>query len=94
VVPSLCLALSGCLQADDLGGGGSGTSETDTASQTDTASETDTADETYPAPPYGTEVGDTIADLVFFRGDGEALALSSYYAQPPPALIIFGTAAW
>lgn len=71
-------------------------SETDTGSETETetAGETDTAQDSYPPGPYGTEVGDTIADLEFVRGNGEPLALISFFATPPPALIMFGTAAW
>ena len=101
VIPGVCLALSACVAADDLAGG-TDTSETlantDSASETetDTSSETDTSGETDTGEPQqtGTEVGDIIADLVFFHGDGEPLALSSYYGQDPPALILFGTAIW
>lgn len=105
VLPSLCIfALSGCLQSrSDTGtaGGTNGTTdetdtigETDTTGGTDTLSETDTSDGGLTSGMVGTEVGDTIADMVFFRGNGDALALSSYAGQEPPALIIFGTASW
>ncbi len=76
---------------------GGETSAGETSAGETSAGETstsETANESYPAEPYGTAVGDVIANLEFVRGDGELLALDSFYAQPPPALIVFNTASW
>ena len=60
----------------------------------ETLGETGTPSGCYPAGPYRTELGDTIAPLAFVREDGEAHGLELHCGQPPPALILFGTATW
>ena len=47
-----------------------------------------------PEGPFGTEVGDTIDDLVFFRQNGDPIGLHSACGLTQPALVIFGTASW
>lgn len=101
-VPSLCLILSACVGSEPQAGlddSGTGSESSTTSDSTDegTSEETDTTGDAASCPPegpFGTEVGDTIDDLVFFRQNGDPIALHAACGQPPPALILFGTAAW
>ena len=82
---------------EELTGSDAGPSESSSSSEDggeETQGETAAASDCYPAGPYGTELGDTIAQLSFVRGDGEAHGLELHCGQPPPALILFGTATW
>lgn len=94
---------------DDLGTSGESSSETDSSGDGDGAGDGDGDGDTAegdgdgdttgaascpPEGPFGTEVGDTIDDLVFFRQNGDPIGLHSACGLAQPALIIFGTASW
>jgi hypothetical protein len=61
----------------------------------DTAGENDALD-AYPAGPYGTAVGDTIANLGFYDPEsGETAFLSRWYQdRKTKLLMLVSTAAW
>lgn len=48
----------------------------------------------YPQGPYGTEIGDVIADLAFVDRTGAEVRLGRYYQADAPALVLFITAGW
>lgn len=50
-----------------------------------------TCEKLYPAGPYGTEVGDTIANLTFYTAEGRAVDLKSLFGKEK--VIILGSAA-
>lgn len=75
------------------------TDDTDTTD--DVGDESDVTDETTsgeascpPAGPYGTEVGDTIDNLILYRQNGDTVPLHGACGQPQRAFVLFGTASW
>ncbi len=61
---------------------------------TDTGDGTTAESSCPPSEPYGTEVGDTIDNLVLHRQNGDLVPLHGACGQPQRAFILFGTASW